>query len=956
MDQNRGGGRGRGGQFGRGRGNARGRGVDRGRGGFRGGGGEADQQSASGNVQNAPSSAPRGRGQDNSRGRGRGAARGGKKVDAVKQLAEQLEQSMQFTEGAYAKGLVPPTLREKEMYPGTEGKKVVVEVNHFKNTSKVKPIHQYSIDIFPPWERAYSKKDQDIYRKVFQEWTRLSSKLKIFWNPKTKKNPSFAFNGKNVFYSTQLIQDIPDYENIEVIGDNTRLIFQIKNAKYVNTLFVTEEFEKFLEHGRRAYKTEVGFAHDMLSAIDVILSQTVRLDDVNFRTIGRSFYPVNGEVLDLGFGKEVWYGTFLSARPHGWKKDGGYLFTMNADVANKPAVVNRHFTNGQDCYLNLMFKKSDLRSGLEYRDTRTLHEDLKGLKIRYELPDGKKRAYRVNGLVKPASEQIIPDLKITVEQYFKTEMKILLKLPKLPCLHVGAVNKTIYIPMEFCEMLPQSLPRGKKLSDICTATMIRKTAVAPQERKKKIMAGLRESGNLFMNDEFAIEFGISFEQRMMQITGRVLDAPSIGYKNQAKCHIDPKEPGVWRPRNLEYRDGKSLKKWIFMDFKIISEKQFNDLLIAFRKMGSEVGLKIESNPEWFPTNEREFVAHFEKIVQQKQPQMIMILLPFKTGNLYDKIKQLGDIEHKVPTQCVKFETLFKKDQMVNVQSVSNLFLKMNSKLGGINHCLAAESRPDILKKPIMIMGADVSHAAPEQRGFKPSLAAVVGSINPSATQYATQIRVQMTANAQTEEIITDMKEITRKLLMEFYKRTKHKPAKIIMFRDGVSEGQFLKVLSTELQAMRQACKVLADDFEPDITYVVVQKRHHTRFFPTDENKYPKNGNVLAGTVVDQGISHPKEGDFFLVSHEGIQGTSRPTHYHVLWDDCNMSADQMEKLTYYLCHLYSRCNRSVSYPAPTYYAHLAADRARKHHNDLLEKRERDIKKKIEESDIELMYFV
>ena len=26
-------------------------------------------------------------------------------------------------------------------------------------------------------------------------------------------------------------------------------------------------------------------------------------------------------------------------------------------------------------------------------------------------------------------------------------------------------------------------------------------------------------------------------------------------------------------------------------------------------------------------------------------------------------------------------------------------------------------------------------------------------------------------------------------------------------------------------------------------------------------------------------------------------------------------------------------RSVSYPAPTYYAHLVADRARKHHNDL-----------------------
>ena len=36
-----------------------------------------------------------------------------------------------------------------------------------------------------------------------------------------------------------------------------------------------------------------------------------------------------------------------------------------------------------------------------------------------------------------------------------------------------------------------------------------------------------------------------------------------------------------------------------------------------------------------------------------------------------------------------------------------------------------------------------------------------------------------------------------------------------------------------------------------------------RFFPTDSNKY-KNGNALAGTVVDQGINHPTEGDFYLL--------------------------------------------------------------------------------------------
>lgn len=36
----------------------------------------------------------------------------------------------------------------------------------------------------------------------------------------------------------------------------------------------------------------------------------------------------------------------------------------------------------------------------------------------------------------------------------------------------------------------------------------------------------------------------------------------------------------------------------------------------------------------------------------------------------------------------------------------------------------------------------------------------------------------------------------------------------------------------------------------------------------------------------------------------------------------------------MCHLFSRCTRSVSNPAPSYYAHLAAYRARAHHDNYL----------------------
>ena len=174
---------------------------------------------------------------------------------------------------------------------------------------------------------------------------------------------------------------------------------------------------------------------------------------------------------------------------------------------------------------------------------------------------------------------------------------------------------------------------------------------------------------------------------------------------------------------------------------------------------------------------------------------------------------------------------------------------------------SVKSNPALLKRSVMVMGADVSHPAPESRGSKPSIATIVGSVEPKAANYQVEVRVQ--DGAQNEEVIHDMKNVTKNLLMKFHDENKgRKPEKIVMYRDGVSEGQFLAVLAAELVAMRQTCQELEKGYKPEITYIVVQKRHNTRFFPED-NKY-KDGNALAGTVVDQGINLPTEGDFYLL--------------------------------------------------------------------------------------------
>lgn len=74
-----------------------------------------------------------------------------------------------------------------------------------------------------------------------------------------------------------------------------------------------------------------------------------------------------------------------------------------------------------------------------------------------------------------------------------------------------------------------------------------------------------------------------------------------------------------------------------------------------------------------------------------------------------------------------------------------------------------------------------------------------------------------------------------------------------------------------MTAIREACIKLEGDYKPGITFIVVQKRHHTRLFCADKKEQSgKSGNIPAGTTVDVGITHPTEFDFYLCSHQGIQ--------------------------------------------------------------------------------------
>ncbi|KZP02078.1 stem cell self-renewal protein Piwi, partial [Athelia psychrophila] len=107
--------------------------------------------------------------------------------------------------------------------------------------------------------------------------------------------------------------------------------------------------------------------------------------------------------------------------------------------------------------------------------------------------------------------------------------------------------------------------------------------------------------------------------------------------------------------------------------------------------------------------------------------------------------------------------------------------------------------------------------------------------------------------------------------------------------------------------------------KPLITYIIVGKRSvfsiiclHT------QNGGDRSGNCPAGFVADKGINSPITADFFLLSHDGLLGNARPSHYTLLRDNIyGNNLDVLQNLSFTLCHCYAKATRSVSIPAPMY---------------------------------------
>uniref|UniRef100_A0A3Q2PVF6 Protein argonaute-1 n=1 Tax=Fundulus heteroclitus TaxID=8078 RepID=A0A3Q2PVF6_FUNHE len=553
-------------------------------------------------------------------------------------------------------------------------------------------------------------------------------------------------------------------------------------------------------------------------------------------------------------------------------------------------------------------------------------KEIRGLKVEVTHCGQMKRKYRVcNVTRRPASHQTFPlqlengqAMECTVAQYFKQKYSLQLKYPHLPCLQVGQEQKHTYLPLEVCNIVAGQRCI-KKLTDNQTSTMIKATARSAPDRQEEISRLVKSNSMVGGPDPYLKEFGIVVHNDMTEVTGRVLPAPMLQYGGRNKTVATPNQ-GVWDMRGKQFYAGIEIKVWAVACFA--PQKQCReDLLKSFtdqlRKISKDAGMPIQGQPCFCKYAQgADSVEPMFKHLKMSYVglQLIVVILPGKTP-VYAEVKRVGDTLLGMATQCVQVKNVVK----TSPQTLSNLCLKINAKLGGINNVLVPHQRPSVFQQPVIFLGADVTHP-PAGDGKKPSIAAVVGSMDGHPSRYCATVRVQ----TSRQEVIQDLTNMVRELLIQFYKSTRFKPTRIIYYRGGVSEGQMKQVAWPELIAIRKACISLEEDYRPGITYIVVQKRHHTRLFCSD-----KAERVSVSLRSRGSVCAPRLTAIRLVRRWGRAGTSRPSHYHVLWDDNCFTADELQLLTYQLCHTYVRCTRSVSIPAPAYYARLVAFRARYH---------------------------
>jgi len=789
--------------------------------------------------------------------------------------------------------IVPP---RRPGYCST-GKAVRLMTNHyFVDYNPNQTIYQYEI-----YFEVYDVYDLGRKWKKKQIWDTFKDMM-IEHASTTFAGQKIAFDGRAKIYTSSQLQ---------TTGDELKLTFTTQGRYGEVTLRHARTHNLADVHGY-LQGTNPNTPQDCFTALDIVLRH---MPSVRFGPFGECFYSQDDKV-ELSSGADLWFGHFQSLRG---TQSG---LTLNVDTTATAFIRSQLVSEYVADLCGLKDLTGEARRLFLY-ENRKICSNLKNLMVTVTHRQC-THTFKIKDLSRLDAEHQTflrgeERSEITVAAYFREKYHPL-QLPHLPLLAIGRRRSPTWLPMELCFIVPGQ--RLDKLTDMQTSQIIRTACKRPFHRNVTIHEQYEKASGVIGN--YCEPFGLQLKGAAVSVDGRVLDAPSIEYGNN---NIERPQCGTWNFMNKTFLQGASLSVWsvcCLVGRDKLNPSDLQTYVMSQVAMCKKCGVNVrQERPvleywEDYQYRNQASIATFMEIATNKardaakgaNPEFILVIKFDKERDEYQQIKVCSDTQLGIACQCVTLRIAACR----NPSCLANIAFQINTKLGGVNSVIK-DTLPGLDDAPTIIMGADVYHPA-----LKPSIAAVTASMDQYASKHSGVCGVQIFRGE-----IEKLTEMTMKLLISFYRQNKVKPTRILFYRAGVREDQFNEIASSEVRALKAACQRLEPGYSPRITFIFVQKRHRTRLFAHNPADQDESTNIQAGTLVDTGICSPHGFDFYLCSHAGLAGTSKPTYYCVLWDENNISANNLANLTNKLSYMYAACACAISAIPAAYYAHLMAFR-------------------------------
>ncbi|XP_041504602.1 piwi-like protein 3 [Microtus oregoni] len=471
----------------------------------------------------------------------------------------------------------------------------------------------------------------------------------------------------------------------------------------------------------------------------------------------------------------------------------------------------------------------------------------------------------------------------TYIDYYRERYKTIITQPDQPLLmslgkwkkgQMSTPHEPIFLVPQLCYLT--GLARAVSENHSLMAQLTDRMRMSPVNRRitlNNFMKDIQTNQNI--KNEF-LQWKVTFDGNSLSVPGRVLSSVKL-FQGARSYTVKPHLQNWLRnSKNIALHRAKSLDRWVVLHTRSCSS-QVNRLVSTLDKVTEEMNIKMS-----------------------RAARMVVCVLPDNGKQRYEEIKTFLCVEKPVPSQCVVASTLNNERNLTTI--VTKIAQQMNCKMGG------ALWKVDTGVCRTMFIGIDCFHDIVSRQK---SVAALVASTTEDLTTWHSQCLFQDTA----EEIVNDLQSCLQAALNSWVANEKQKPQSVVVYRDGVGDGQLQALLEKEV---RQFQKFFTSSIK--LTFIVVKKRINTRFFVENGDKVT---NPPSGTVVDQVVTRKEWYDFYIVSQTSNSGTVTPTHYNVIYDTNGLTPNQVQCLTYRLCHMYYNLPGIIRVPAPCHYAHKLA---------------------------------